>query len=91
MATRSNDLTEFAKPVADELAEKCGSLKRVLSASVLCLKDCTPEVREYYMSKAIGKNTIPLPDDEIEKLWTQIEKIAEKVGVKINMPKRKRG
>ena len=32
MGTRTNDLTEFAKPVADELAARCGSLKRVLSA-----------------------------------------------------------
>jgi hypothetical protein len=27
MGTRTNDLTEFAKPVADELAVRCGSLK----------------------------------------------------------------
>ena len=33
MGTRTNDLTEFAKPVADELAARCGSLKRVLSAT----------------------------------------------------------
>ncbi len=32
MGTRTIDLTEFAKPVADELAARCGSLKRVLSA-----------------------------------------------------------
>ena len=32
MGTRTNDLTKFAKPVADELAARCGSLKRVLSA-----------------------------------------------------------
>jgi len=31
MGTRTNDLTEFAKPVVDELAARCGSLKRVLS------------------------------------------------------------
>ena len=32
MATRTNDLTEYAKPIADELARRCGSLKRILSA-----------------------------------------------------------
>ena len=32
MGTRTNDLTEFAKLVADELAARCDSLKRVLSA-----------------------------------------------------------
>ena len=31
MGTRTNDLTEFAKSVADKLAARCGSLKRVLS------------------------------------------------------------
>ena len=30
--TGTIDLTEFYKPVADELAARCGSLKRVLSA-----------------------------------------------------------
>ena len=32
MGTRTSGLTEFAKPVADELAARFGSLKRVLSA-----------------------------------------------------------
>jgi len=34
---------------------------------------------------------IPLSNDQIEKLWIEVEKIGKKVGVKINKPKRKRG
>ena len=55
MATRTNDLTEFAKPIADELANRCGSLKIVLSAGVLALNDLSPDKREHYMAKAIGE------------------------------------
>ena len=52
MATRTNDLTEFAKPVADRLAERCGSLKRVLSAGILALDSLSAEEREQFMAKA---------------------------------------
>lgn len=55
MGTRTNDLTEFAKPTADELADRYGSLKRVLSAGVLALAALSSEEREYYMAAAGGK------------------------------------
>lgn len=54
MATRTDDLTEFSKLLADELKAKYGNLKRVLSAGVLALNDMSAEEREYYMAKAIG-------------------------------------
>jgi len=54
MATRTNDLTEFAKPVADRLAAHCGSLKRILSAGVIALDNCSSDEREMYMALAIG-------------------------------------
>ena len=62
MGTRTNDLTEFAKPIADNLANRCGSLKRVLSAGILALDDMSPGDREYYMAKAIG--------EEIERTYS---------------------
>ena len=56
MGSRTDWLTDFAKPFADELVERTGSQKRVLSAGVLALYDLTPEQREYYMAKAVGKD-----------------------------------
>lgn len=57
MGSRTDWLTEFAKPVADELAARMGSQKRILSAGVLALADMTPDQREYYMAKAVGQDT----------------------------------
>ena len=54
MASRTDWLTEVAQPVAKKLAQRSGSLKMVMSAAILLLKECTPEVREYYMAKAAG-------------------------------------
>jgi len=63
MATRTNDLTEVAKPVADEMAARTGTLKQLLSAGVLAFANLTPAMREYYMALAVGKE-IPKPTDE---------------------------
>lgn len=38
--------------------------------------------------KSVQK-TQPLSDDQIEKFWTQMERIGKKVGVKLNKPKQK--
>ena len=54
MGSRSDWLTEFAKPVADQLAIRAGSLKHVLSAGVMALDGCTASQREYYMARATG-------------------------------------
>lgn len=35
------------------------------------------------------QQSLPLSDDQIEKLWTEMEKIGKKVNVKVNKPKRK--
>ena len=56
MATRTNDLTDYAKPIADEMAARMGSLKRVLSAGIIALSDLSPDQREYYMAKAVGQD-----------------------------------
>ena len=67
-------MTEVSKPVAEELAQRCGSLKRVLSAGVLLLNDCTPEVREYYMAKAAGADLTEIknPDETFRNRVSQI-------------------
>lgn len=62
MATRTNDLTEFAKPVADQLAERCGSLKRVLSAGILALDSLSAEEREQFMAKATSADLKKAPE-----------------------------
>ena len=54
MSGRSDWLTENAKIVADKLAARSGSLKKILSAGVIALDDMTADEREYYMAKADG-------------------------------------
>jgi len=67
-------LTEVSKPVAEELAHRCGSLKRVLSAGVLMLRDASPEVRKYYMAKAAGADLAEIenPDEQFRRRVSQI-------------------
>jgi len=83
MATRTNDLTEFAKPVADEMAARAGSLKRILSAGVLSLADLTPEQREYYMAKAVGKELTGPESSKPESITELIETVKHYVRYKI--------
>ena len=66
MGSRTDWLTEFAQPTAKELAERCGSLKRVLSAGVLMLKDASPEIREYYMAKSVWVNLADFESPDVE-------------------------
>ena len=66
MASRTDWLSEVARPVAKELAQRCGSLKMVVSAGVLLLKDCSPNVREYYMAKAAGADLTELESPDVE-------------------------
>lgn len=78
MATRTNDLTEFAKPAADKLAERCGSLKRVLSAGILALDSLSADEREQFMAKAIGadmENSIEKAKDEKPDFAESIENV----------------
>jgi len=59
MAKRTNDLTEFAKIVADKLAARCGSLKKVLSAGIMALDALSAEEREKFMAAANGVKLEP--------------------------------
>ena len=74
MASRTDWLTEVAQPVAKKLAQRSGSLKMVMSAAILLLKECTPEVREYYMAKAAGADLseIENPDEAFRNRVSQI-------------------
>ena len=78
MATRTNDLTDFAKPVADRLAERCGSLKRVLSAGILALDSLSAEEREQFMAKATSSevnNTTENPKHKKPDFAESIENV----------------
>lgn len=66
MATRTNDLTEFAKPAADYLYKRIGSLKTVLSAGVIALSKLSPEEREKMIAEANGLGLEPLKGPEVE-------------------------
>jgi len=74
MASRTDWLTEVAQPVAKELAQRSGSLKMVMSAAILLLKECSPEVREYYMAKVAGGDLSGLenPESEFRRKVVQI-------------------
>ena len=82
MATRTQDLTEFSKPIADEMAARCGSLKHVLSAGVIALKAASPGMREIYMARATGKD-VALEDEEnrIARMIIQILRTTESYGL----------
>jgi len=84
MAKRTNDLTEFAQPVAEALAARCGSLKRVLSAGVLALDALSPTQREYFMAKAIGQEMeLPeMPDEEFQRKVLQVLQAARAISAK---------
>jgi len=78
MATRTNDLTKFAKPIADSLTKRCGTLKQILSAGVIALGDMTPEKRERYMARAAGETVTPESDampSEAE-IYAELEQLA---------------
>jgi len=84
MTRRIDDLTEFAKPVADDLADRMGSLKRVLSAGVLALADLSPDKREYYMAKSVGKEPLnPAIDSTGQPINDIVENIKYFVRYKI--------
>ena len=54
MGTRSNDLTEVSKILAEKLRLRIGSLKLVLSASVVALSKLSAEERENMVAEAQG-------------------------------------
>lgn len=82
MGTRTNDLTEFAKPVADHLYKRIGSLKIVLSAGVIALSKLSPDEREKMISEATGFGLEPLkgPEEEFRRRVLEIFREAQDVG-----------
>lgn len=82
MGTRTNDLTEFAKPVADYLYKRIGSLKVVLSAGVIALSKLSPDEREKIIAEAngLGLESLDCPEAEFRKKVLQICQGAQTVG-----------
>ena len=78
MATRIDNLTEIAKPIAQNMADRYGTLKNVLSAGVLLFSELTPEEREVYMAKAVGRDIGNTEDRLREKIY----RILDELGVK---------
>ena len=80
MATRTNDLTEFAKPVADYLHKRIGSLKTVFSAGVIALSKLSAEEREEMISEAngLGLESLDCPKEEFRK---RVCEVLDDVGV----------
>ena len=74
MATRTNDLIEFAKPIADYLYKRIGSLKIVFSAGVIALSKLSPDEREKMIGEAngIGLDALDSPETEFRKKVLQI-------------------
>lgn len=82
MATRTNDLTEFAKPVADYLYKRIGCLKTVFSAGVIALSKLSPEEREEMIAEAngLGLEQLDCPDAEFRRRVLEICQGAQIVG-----------
>lgn len=80
MATRTNDLTEFAKPVADYLYKRIGSLKVVFSAGVIALSKLSPDEREKMIAEAngLGLENLDCPKAEFRK---RVCEVLDDVGV----------
>lgn len=79
MAKRTNDLTLAAQPVAEELAQRCGSLKHVLSAGILALNALDSDAREAYMNDAAAmefpkRSSVTTEDGLIHKLRQERKK-----------------
>lgn len=79
MGGRTDWLTEVAKPVAEKLAARCGSLKKTLSAGIMALDFLSPSEREYFMAKAEGMITDSMPNPE-EILREKILEIVKEAG-----------
>jgi len=76
---------QFRQQAVDRKFKKKEILKRLVEWWVSL--DIEQQKEMYYQTS----KDLNLPDDQIEKLWTAVEKIGKKVDVKINKPKRKRG
>jgi len=85
---------EFSENVAPLLEhwEALGyDIRDIVGAAIVIFHNSTAQQREQAMAQANAASIIqPFTDDQIEKLWTEVEKIAKTVGVKVNKPKRKR-
>ncbi len=81
MSKRTDALTEVAKPVADRLAVRCGSLKKVLSASVLAFDALSAEERERYMAIAEGVDL-----NSSSQVLEMIENVAEYITYNLLSP-----
>lgn len=86
MAKRTNDLTEIAQPIANDLAARCGSLKRVLSAGVLALNALTPEQREVFMAQAAQPLGTGPGKESPQTLLSAIKRIVETTKAKQETP-----
>ncbi len=74
-------MTEFAKPAADYLYKRIGSLKTVLSAGVIALSKLSPEKREEMIAEAngLGLESLNYPEAEFRKKVLKILKEAQAV------------
>jgi hypothetical protein len=86
----SIEFTDAAKQSLKRLAVR-DSQKNIVSAGVIVFERLTPEQREAAIAEANGVENIKLTlqnesEDDIKKLWSEVEKIAKKIGVKIQKP-----
>jgi len=86
----SIEFTEAAKAILKSLTIR-DSQKNIVSAGVIVFS----KLSETQRSKAIGEANgvegakLELADEtvNVKKLWTEVEKIAKKLGIKIEIPK----
>lgn len=62
MATRIDNLTKIAIPIAQDMSDRYGTLKNVLSAGILVFASLSPQEREIWMAKAVGRDITKTTD-----------------------------
>lgn len=86
MATRTSDLTEKAKSIADDMALRCGTLKVALSAGIIALSRLSAEDREKCIAEANGsirEYYSPSNDEDMLKKMIETEQSAPGTIIKI--------
>jgi uncharacterized protein (DUF1684 family) len=87
----NRNLTAQAKPVAERLIKQIGKIQTVLSAGIIALDKLSFEDRLKAIAEANGVEGAKLElykkETDEKKLWKEVQKIAKKMNIKIDIPK----
>lgn len=87
MATRIDDLTEAARPIAAEMMQRTGNLKLALSAGVVALSKLSADDREQAISIANGAKAVAFDLYTAQQKMKRIRSLAEEQRLKAGLKK----